>query len=49
MAEYQTAYQALTSYDDEDTDDNDLPINDHDVMIHVAPESSKGWQEYLLF
>ncbi|XP_067650606.1 autophagy-related protein 9A-like [Haliotis asinina] len=42
MAEYHTAYQALTSFDEEDTDDNDLPINDHDVMIHVAPESSKA-------
>ena len=40
MAEYQTQYQSLPSFD-EDTDDNDVPMQDADVMIHVVPESSE--------
>lgn len=41
MAEYETAYQALGMYEEEDeTDDNEIHVNDG-VMIHVCPESSK--------
>lgn len=43
MADYETAYQALGSYDEEEeeTDDNDIAVTE-EVMIHVCPESSKS-------
>ena len=48
MATYSTPYQAVSSYDEDDTDDNDLTINEQNVMIHVVPESSKGQYSYLI-
>ncbi|KAK7479311.1 hypothetical protein BaRGS_00029481 [Batillaria attramentaria] len=43
MADYETQYQALGSYDEEEeeTDDNDIAVTE-EVMIHVCPESSKS-------
>lgn len=47
MAQYdtniETVYQPLGSYDeDEETDENELPVNEQDLLIHVCPENSKG-------
>lgn len=43
MADYETAYQPLGSFDEEEeeTDDNDIAVTE-EVMIHVCPESSKS-------
>ncbi|XP_033762033.1 autophagy-related protein 9A-like [Pecten maximus] len=42
MAEYETQYQSLASYDEEEeTDDNEIPVHDTNFMIHVVPESSR--------
>ncbi|KAL5006246.1 hypothetical protein ScPMuIL_015052 [Solemya velum] len=41
MAEFETKYQALAGYEDEDTD-NDVHVSEADVMIHVVPERSKA-------
>lgn len=41
MADYQTAYQALgTEEEEDDADDNDIPVSE-EYMIQVCPESSK--------
>ena len=43
---FESDYQALAPYDGEEeedeTDDNELPVNEQEVLIHVCPESSKG-------
>ncbi|KAK3105011.1 hypothetical protein FSP39_015123 [Pinctada imbricata] len=40
MAQYQTQYQSLPSMD-EDTDNDDVPTQDADFMMHVVPESTR--------
>ena len=44
MAEYQTQYQQIASYDDDDDDTGDDTDNhiEADLIIHVVPEGSKG-------
>lgn len=41
---YESNYQALNPYQEEDdeTDENELSVTEHDVLVHVCPESSKG-------
>jgi hypothetical protein len=42
MAEFETQYQQLSVYDDDDTgEETDNPTEDH-LMIHVVPEGNKG-------
>jgi len=42
MAEYETQYQALSVYDEEDTGEDTDNHADADFMIHVVPDSNKG-------
>ena len=47
MAEYETQYQQLSVYDDDDDDGEDTDNHtEADLMIHVVPEGGKG---YILF
>ncbi|XP_071154798.1 autophagy-related protein 9A-like [Mytilus edulis] len=39
MAEYETPYQALATFEDDETDE--APSHDRDFMIHVVPESTR--------
>ncbi|XP_076464699.1 autophagy-related protein 9A-like [Babylonia areolata] len=45
MARYESEYQALGPYEEEEedeTDENELPVTEQDVLVHVCPESNKG-------
>mgnify|MGYP007091332612 CR=1 FL=1 len=41
MAEYDTQYQQLSVYDDDDTGDDTDNHTEADLMIHMVPDSNK--------
>ncbi|XP_064613606.1 autophagy-related protein 9A-like [Liolophura sinensis] len=42
MAQYETGYQALGTYDDDEEEDTELPLHETGVMIHQVPSSNNA-------
>ena len=47
-SQYEADFHACATDEEEETDENELQVNEQDVLIHVCPESSKGQYSVLM-